>query len=98
MRSLHDEAGHAEQLAQDARLANEKQEEKKKMNINGYNFLLQDFCAYCEHFTPEVEQLTIREAVWGEMPKCINNIRCKNRMLCARLMEHLEKKHGETAT
>lgn len=67
------------------------------MNINGYNFLLHDYCEYCEYFSPELEQLLV-DSTWGEPSKYDNNILCKNKRLCAQLMKHLEKKHGQTTT
>ena len=78
-------------------VVNEIHQQEGNVNINGYNFLLHDYCEYCEYFSPEIEQLPIKVA-WGETTKYNNNIRCKNRKLCARLMEHLEKKHGQTTT
>lgn len=57
------------------------------MNIEGFNLMLQDFCDYCEHFKPEVEQIDCTS--FGDAPKYINNIRCVNRRKCARIAENL---------
>ena len=60
------------------------------MNIDGFNLLLQDFCDYCQHFEPEVEQIDC--TIFGEAPKYINNIRCVHRQKCARIVKNLENK------
>lgn len=58
---------------------------------NGFNLLLQDFCNYCGDFEPEVEKYRCG-AEWGEIPRCINNIRCKDRQKCSRIAEYIEGK------
>lgn len=60
------------------------------MNIDGFNVLLQDFCAYCPDFEPEVEKINCTS--FGEETKSINNIRCVNRKKCSRIVENLEKR------
>lgn len=65
----------------------------ERMNIEGFNLILQDFCDYCQHFKPEIEQINCTS--FGEAPKYINNIRCINRQKCARIAENLENKIRE---
>ena len=66
------------------------------MNIDGFNLMLQGFCDYCGYFEPEIERHQM-DTEWGETPKYINNIRCKNRHRCARIAENVEIKiNGES--
>ena len=65
----------------------------ERMNIEGFNLMLQDFCDYCQHFKPEIEQINCTS--FGEASKYINNIRCINRQKCARIAENLENKIRE---
>lgn len=58
------------------------------MNIDGFTILLQDFCAYCPDFEPEVEKIDCTE--WGSAKRYMNNIRCQHRQMCARITENLE--------
>lgn len=61
------------------------------MNIDGFTLLLQDFCAYCLYFEPEVEKIVC--TTWGDGGKrCQNNIRCHNRQRCARIALNLEER------
>lgn len=60
------------------------------MNIDGFNVLLQDFCAYCTDFEPEVEKINCTS--FGEATRYMNNIRCVNRKKCSRIVENLEKR------
>lgn len=66
------------------------------MNIEGFNLMLQDFCDYCGYFEPDIERHQ-HETEWGEIPRYNINIRCKNRLKCARIAENLENKiNGES--
>lgn len=58
------------------------------MNIDGFTLLLQDFCAYCPDFEPEVEKIDCTS--FGETKRYCTNIRCQNRKRCARIAENLE--------
>lgn len=58
------------------------------MNIDGFTLLLQDFCAYCPDFVPEVEKMDYTE--FGRAKMYVNNIRCEHRQMCARIAENLE--------
>lgn len=78
--------------ALETQLENVKTERQQTFNVNGFSLLLNDYCANCSGFVPEVEQFQTKPE-WGEIPKCINNIRCQNRKLCAVLIEHLKKNH-----
>lgn len=60
------------------------------MNREGFNFLLQDFCDFCPHFVPELERIPLNTK-WGELPAAINNVRCENRLKCAKIAEYLTK-------
>ncbi len=60
------------------------------MNIDGFNVLLQDFCAYCPDFEPEVEKINCTS--FGEAIRYMNNIRCVNRKKCSRIAWNLENK------
>lgn len=60
------------------------------MNIDGFNLLLQDYCAYCPDFEPEVEKFDITE--FEESTKYSTDISCKNRDMCARIAANLEKR------
>lgn len=60
------------------------------MNIDGFNVLLQDFCAYCPDFEPEVEKINCSS--FDEPNRYVNNIRCWNRKKCFRIAENLEKR------
>lgn len=60
------------------------------MKIDGFNLLLQDYCAYCPDFETEVEKFDITE--FGESTKYSTDISCKNRYKCARIAENLEKR------
>lgn len=60
------------------------------MGVDGFNLLIQDFCAYCPDFEPEVEQ--IDGSSFSEPMKYINNIRCENRKKCARIAENIGRK------
>lgn len=61
------------------------------MNIDefGFTLLLQDFCAYCPDFEPEVEKIN-RRTSFDDPLRCYTNIRCQNRIRCARIAENLE--------
>lgn len=64
------------------------------MNIDGFTLLLQDFCAYCPDFEPEVEK--IDGTIWGDGGRQFqNNIRCRNRQRCAKIAENLERRLKE---
>lgn len=58
--------------------------------MEGFELCLEDYCAYCPNFEPEVEQIDVTSC--GEAPRYINNIRCVNRQECARIAENLENK------
>lgn len=58
------------------------------MNIDGFTLLLQDFCAYCPDFIPEVEQIDCTQC--DGVKRYANNIRCQHRQKCARIAENLE--------
>ena len=60
------------------------------MSVEGFNLMLEDFCDYCQHFEPEVEQIDCTSL--GKVPKYINNIRCVNRRKCDRIAENLENR------
>lgn len=58
------------------------------MNIDGFTLLLQDFCAYCPDFEPEVEKIDCSN--FGKAKRYITNIRCQNRKRCTRIVENLQ--------
>lgn len=60
------------------------------MNIDGFTLLLQDFCAYCPDFEPEIEKIDC----WylDDDTKYCTNIRCKSQRKCARIAANLEKR------
>lgn len=63
--------------------------------MEGFELCLEDYCAYCPNFEPEVEQIDCTS--FSEAPKYINNIRCVNRQKCARIADNLENKiNGES--
>lgn len=62
----------------------------KKMNIEGYELFLEDYCAYCSNFEPEVEQIDVTS--YGEAPRYINNIRCVNSQKCDRIADNLRNR------
>ena len=64
------------------------------MNIDGFNLLLQDFCAYCPDFEPEIEKIDCSN--FDEQLKYLTNIRCENRKKCARIAESLETRHNDS--
>lgn len=53
------------------------------MNIDGYNLMLQEFCAYCKYFEPEVEK--IEYPTTGRRIKFFNKIKCVHMDKCADL-------------
>lgn len=57
--------------------------------MQGFNFLLNDYCEYCPCFEPEVEK--IDASMLDGTFKYINNIRCENRKKCARIAENIRK-------
>ena len=61
------------------------------MEVKGFNLLLHDFCDYCGCFEPDIEKYQC-DTKWGETPRYINNIRCKNRIKCARIAENVENR------
>lgn len=63
------------------------------MKIEGFKLLLEDYCAYCPNFEPEVEQIDCTS--YGEAPRYINNIRCGNSRKCDRIAENLRKRINE---
>lgn len=67
------------------------------MDREGFNFLLQDFCDYCSHFIPELERIPLK-VKWGELPAVINNVRCENRLKCARIAEYFTKLNRKEGT
>lgn len=64
------------------------------MQVKGFDLLLQDFCEECPYFEAEVETFTTSNAIEGYI-NAQNNIRCKNRGLCASLSKRIEKKLKE---
>lgn len=60
------------------------------MDIPGFTLLLQDFCAYCPDFEPEIEK--IEYSCVMRAPNCQNNIRCINRKRCARISANIQKR------
>lgn len=60
------------------------------MKVEGFELFLEDYCAHCPNFEPEVEQIDCTS--FGEAQRYINNIRCVNRQKCARIAENLENK------
>lgn len=60
------------------------------MSVDGFNLLLQDFCAYCPDFEPEVEQTDVSSL--AEPMKYINNICCKNCEKCTRISENIRRR------
>lgn len=58
------------------------------MKIDGFTLLLQDFCAYCPDFEPEIKKIECTSL--GESTRYITNIRCQNRKRCDRIAENLE--------
>lgn len=60
------------------------------MDIPGFTLLLQDFCAYCPDFEPEIEK--IEYSCVMRAPNCQNNIRCINRKRCARIAANIQKR------
>lgn len=64
------------------------------MNIDGFTLLLQDFCAYCPDFEPEVEKIDC--TTWGDDGKRYqNNICCYNQQRCARIALNLGERLKE---
>ena len=60
------------------------------MDIPGFTLLLQDFCADCPDFEPELEK--IEYSCVMRAPNCQNNIRCINRKRCARIAANIQKR------
>ena len=60
------------------------------MEIPGFSLLLQDFCAYCPDFEPEIEKSIFSSWKYGR--KTCTNIRCVNRAKCANIAERLERR------
>lgn len=65
------------------------------MKIDGFTLLLQDFCAYCPDFEPEVEKINCSNI--DEPMKYCTNIRCQNRKKCAIIAENLENRQNDNA-
>ena len=60
------------------------------MKIDGFNLLLQDYCAYCPDFEPEIEKIDVSDFD-GPTEYC-TNIRCENSGKCERIVENLRNK------
>lgn len=60
------------------------------MKIDGFNLLLQDYCAYCPDFEPEIEKIDCSSIC--EPYKYFTNIRCENRRKCARIVVNFEER------
>ena len=59
------------------------------MNVSGFTLLLQEFCSYCPDFEPEVEKIDCSGLT--EQVKYCTNIRCAQRVRCARLDTNIRK-------
>lgn len=59
------------------------------MNVSGFTLLLQEFCSYCPDFEPEVEKIDCSSLT--EQVKYCTNIRCAQRVRCARLATNIRK-------
>lgn len=59
------------------------------MNVPGFTLLLQEFCSYCPDFEPEVEKIDCSSLT--EQVKYCTNIRCAQRVRCARLATNIRK-------
>ena len=63
------------------------------MKIEGFELLLEYYCAYCPNFEPKVEQSDVTSH--GEALRYINNIWCVNRQKCNRIAENLRERNGK---
>ena len=59
------------------------------MKVSGFTLLLQEFCSYCPDFEPEVEKIDCSSLT--EQVKYCTNIRCAQRVRCARLATNIRK-------
>ena len=54
--------------------------------MDGYSLNLNEYCSYCEDFSPVLEQIDITN--WADKRRrYMNNISCKNKDRCDRMME-----------
>ena len=59
---------------------------------DGYNFNLQEYCSYCENFSPELNRTDV--TTFGDRSKRFSNsISCKNAAKCERMMESLRRRN-----
>ena len=65
------------------------------MKNDGFNLLLQDFCAYCPDFEPELEKIDCTS--FGEAKRYFTNIRCENRGKCSRMAANIESRLKEVS-
>lgn len=65
------------------------------MEIDGFNLLLQDFCAHCPDFEPEIEKIDYTS--FGEAKRYCTNIRCENRGKCSRIAANIESRLNEVS-
>ena len=59
--------------------------------MDGYNLNLQSYCSYCKDFCPELEQRDVT-CYMDSVRKTANDICCKNKDKCARMMATIESK------
>lgn len=60
------------------------------MKIDGFELLLEDYCAYCPNFEPTVEKIDVTRL--GEATRYINNIKCVREEMCERIAENMENR------
>ena len=56
--------------------------------VAGYSFNLQEYCSYCENFSPELDQEDIT-SFRDTDKKMLNSISCKNINKCEQLIKRL---------
>lgn len=57
------------------------------MNVEGFDLILNDYCAYCPDFSPDIEKLDMGDC---EAPhRAFTEIRCRNGMKCRVVAQNL---------
>lgn len=58
---------------------------------DGFELILNDYCAYCPDFSPEVEKIDCSTLSDGA-PRVMTQIRCENYGRCDRIVENIGRK------
>ena len=57
------------------------------MSVEGFDLILNDYCAYCPDFSPDIEKLDMSDC--GHLHRTFTEIRCRNKIKCEAITQNL---------